>query len=124
LLSDPEAASSRDVLLSYSKLVSSQAGLLLERGYVAEAEQAFRIANEIAPNSPEAVFRYVNLLVEQSRIADAIPVAANALRFEPENQQFRNLMEELKRMNSRFEAPRDAVLPVPRIPRALRSQLP
>src|SRR5216117_27618 len=81
LLADPEAADSRDVRLSYSKLVSSQAGLLLERGYVAEAEQAFRIANEMAPSSPEAVFRYVNLLIQQSRIADAIPVAANAMRF-------------------------------------------
>lgn len=99
LLSDPEAASSRDVLLSYSKLVSSQAGLLLERGYVAEAEQAFRIANEIAPTSPEAVFRYVNLLVEQGRYQDAMPIAQTAVRIEPENQQFRNLMEELKRLN-------------------------
>src|SRR6266540_5377017 len=99
LLSDPEATDSRDVRLSYSKLVSSQAGLLLERGYVAEAEQAFRIANEMAPSSPEAVFRYVNLLVEQGRYQDAMPIAQNAVKIEPENQQFRNLMEELKRMN-------------------------
>jgi tetratricopeptide (TPR) repeat protein len=99
LLSDPDAANSRDVRFSYAKLVSSQAGLLLERGYVAEAEQAFRIANEFAPASPEAVFRYVNLLVQQSRFTDAIPVAANALTFEPENQQFRNLMEELRRLS-------------------------
>jgi tetratricopeptide (TPR) repeat protein len=99
LLSDPEAAGSRDVLLSYSKLVSSQAGLLRERGYVAEAEQAFRIANEIAPTSPEAVFRYVSLLVEQGRYQDAMPIAQTAVNIEPENQQFRNLMEELKRLN-------------------------
>ncbi len=101
LLSDPQAADSREVRMSYSKLVSSQAGLLLDRGYTAEAEQAFRLANEIAPTSPEAVFRYINLLVEQKRFEDAMPVAENAVRIEPENNQFRDLVKELKRLNKK-----------------------
>ena len=83
---------------AYSKLVSSQAGLFLQRGYAAEAEQAFRIANEICPTSPEAVFRYVNMLVDQKRIEDALPVAEAAVKAAPENQQFRNLVEQLKNM--------------------------
>jgi tetratricopeptide (TPR) repeat protein len=101
LLSDSEAADSREVRMSYSKLVSSQAGLLLDRGYTAEAEQAFRLANEIAPTSSEAVFRYVNLLVSQNRVQDAMPIAENALRIEPERKQFRDLVRELQKLNKK-----------------------
>ena len=99
LLADPEVTDSRDVRMSYSKLASSQAGLLLDRDYTAEAEQAFRFAQEIAPMSPEAIFRYVNLLIAQNRVQDAIPIAENALKIEPENKQFGNLMKELQRLN-------------------------
>ncbi len=98
LLADPDTSDGSDPRMAYSKLVSSQAGLFLQRGYAAEAEQAFRIANEICPTSPEAVFRYVNLLVDQKRFGDAIPVAEAAVRAAPENQQFRGLLEQLKNM--------------------------
>jgi hypothetical protein len=101
LLADAEAADSRQVRMAYSKLASSQAGLLLERGYTAEAEQSFRYANEIAPASPEAVFRYVNLLVGQNRVQDALPIAENAARIEPANKQFRNLVRELQKMHGK-----------------------
>ena len=101
LLADSEAADSRYVRMAYSKLASSQAGLLLERGYTAEAEQAFRYANEIAPTSPESVYRYINLLIAQNRIQDAMPIAQNALRIEPENTQFRNLVTELQKLNKK-----------------------
>ena len=97
LLADPDARESAEVLKSYSKLVSSQGGLLANRNFPVEAEQAFRLANEICPYSPEAVFRLVNLLVEQNRFEDALPVAENAVKAEPQNQQFRSLVEELKR---------------------------
>jgi hypothetical protein len=99
LLADTEAADSRYVRMAYSKLASSQAGLLLERGYTAEAEQAFRYAYHIAPTSPEAVYRYINLLVGQNRVHDALPLAENAVRMEPENKQFRNLVQELQKKN-------------------------
>ena len=46
----------------------------------------------------EPVFRLVNLLVGQNRIADALPVAENAVKVEPENSQFRSLVEQLKKM--------------------------
>jgi tetratricopeptide (TPR) repeat protein len=99
LSADPETPDGSDPRKAWSKLASSQAGLLLERGFAAEAEQAFRLANEMAPTSPEAVYRYVNLLVEQKRVGEAIPVVENALRIEPKNDQFRNLAAELKRLN-------------------------
>ncbi len=97
LLSDPETPDGSDPRKAYSKLVSEQAALLLNRNYTAEAEQAFRIANEICPSSPEAVFRYVNLLMGQNRFQDAVQVGESAVKAAPENQQFRDLLEQLKK---------------------------
>lgn len=98
LLADAEAADSQSVRMTYSKMASAQAGLLLERGYAAEAEQAFQYAYHIAPTSPEAVFRYVNFLQGQNRAQDALPIAEGALRLAPENKQFGNLVQELKKL--------------------------
>ncbi len=78
---------------------AEQAALLLHHGYTAEAEQAFRIATEIAPASPEAVFRYINLLVGQKRFDEALPIAETAVRADVNNQQqFGKLLEELARL--------------------------
>jgi tetratricopeptide (TPR) repeat protein len=102
LLADPNAISSHEVRASYSKLLSSQAGLLVERKHTAEAEQLFRLANEVCPYSPEAVFRYINLLVEQNRVNDAVPIAENAIRnARDDSQQFRDLLAELNRMKQK-----------------------
>src|SRR5207245_1009429 len=96
LLSDPETPADSDPRKAYSKLVSSQAGLLQDHKFTAEAEQAFRIANELCPSSPEAVFRYVNLLLGQNRIADAVPVAEAATKAAPDNAQLQDLLQRLK----------------------------
>ena len=98
LLADSQTPEGSNPRKAYSKLVSEQAALLLNRNYTAEAEQAFRIANEICPSSPEAVFRYINLLTGQSRFKDAVQVGENAVKAAPENQQFRDLLERLKQM--------------------------
>jgi len=42
------------------------AGLLADHGLPAEAEQEFRIALQLTPESPEAVFRYINLLMSRT----------------------------------------------------------
>ena len=96
LLADTAATDSREVRMAYAKLAASQAELLLHRDFSAEAEQTFQLAAQIGPASPEAVFGYVNLLVVQNRYDAAIPVAENALKASPENQQFRNLLEQLQ----------------------------
>jgi tetratricopeptide (TPR) repeat protein len=111
LLSDAQAADSHAVRMSYSKLASNQGALLLDRHFTAEAEQMFRYAVDIAPSSPEAVHSYVNLLVEQNRVEDAIKVAETAVKLsaEPErwaaandlggeykSQQFRDLLNQLQ----------------------------
>ena len=100
LLIDPETPDGSNPRKAYSKMICAQAALFLDRNYASEAEQAFRIANEICPSSPEAVFRYVNLLVGQKRFSDAIPVAENALKVDPGNEQFRDLLNQLKSQKS------------------------
>jgi hypothetical protein len=97
LLGDSDALASQEVRKSYSKLLSSQAGLFVERSHPAEAEELFRLASEVCPYSPEAVFRYVNFLVAHERVNDAFPVAENALRAEPNNAGFRDLLAELNK---------------------------
>ena len=66
-----------------------------------EADFAFRQAWALCPDSPEAIFRYVNLLMEQKRLADALIVAETAAQM-PANQgkdggQIRALAEQLKK---------------------------
>ena len=95
----------------FSKLRSSIAGLYAWRmDHAADASEkermaraadfAFRQAWALCPDSPEAIFRYVNLLMEQKRIADALIVAETAAQM-PANQgkdggQIRALAEQLK----------------------------
>ena len=95
LLADPSIADGSDPRKAYSKLISSQAGILADHQFNSEAEQAFRIASEIYPGSPEVTFRYVNLLTSQNRLADALQVAENALKADPGNQQFVSLRNTL-----------------------------
>jgi hypothetical protein len=47
-----------------------------------EADFAFRQAFVLCPTSPEAVFRYINLLLGQKRLDDAILLAEAAVRLE------------------------------------------
>ncbi len=96
LLSDSESANSANARLAYAKMASDQAALLLNRNYSAEAEQALRLATEIGPSSPEAVFRYVNLLIGQNRIATGLSVAEAAAKAAPDNTQFQDLVAQLK----------------------------
>lgn len=96
LLADPATPDGSDARKAYSKLISSQAGILADHQFTAEAEQAFRIAAEIYPASPEVTFRYVGLLMGQNRVADALQVAENALRVDPENPQFASLLDNLR----------------------------
>lgn len=97
LLADAEFMESEYAKKSYSKLVSTQAGLLVERNYPAEAEAAFQMANQLCPYCPEAVFRHVDLLLGQQRIDDAARVVNNAIVADPKNQQFRDLAAQLQK---------------------------
>ena len=100
----------------FSKLRSSIAGLYAWRVNHAagaddkermarEADFSFRQAWALCPYSPEAVYRYVNFLVQQNRFADALLVAETAAKM-PEMQgqnggQIHALVEQLKRYQNR-----------------------
>jgi tetratricopeptide (TPR) repeat protein len=104
LLSDPETPQGSDARYAYSKLITSQAGLLVDHGLSAEAEQEFRVALQLTPDSPEAVFRYINLLMSQNRVTDALPVVENAIKAAPDNQQLqglRNNLNDIKKSQGR-----------------------
>jgi hypothetical protein len=96
LLSDPETAQNPSVLKAYAKLISSQAGLFMDQKLNTQAEHALRVATEIYPGNPEVTFRYVDLLMRQNRVADALPIAEGALKAAPGNQQFQDLLNSLK----------------------------
>ena len=82
---------------AYAKTASEQGALLLDRNYAIQAEEAFRIANEISPGNSGAVFRYVSLLAEQKRFDGAIRTFENAMSVTPDNKQFRDVADNLQR---------------------------
>jgi hypothetical protein len=96
----------------YSKLRSAIGGLYTWRANNAkdtleknlmqqEADFAFRQAFAMCPSSPEALFRYINLLVQQGRVDDGLLLAQTAASIDPSNGQVENLIRELNRMKRR-----------------------
>ena len=67
-----------------------------------EADFAFRQGWALCPISPEAVYRYVNLLASENRMSDAILVVETALKMpqmeEYEARQVRGLLKQLEQM--------------------------
>ena len=95
----------------FSKLRSSIAGLYAwrvnhaadaaDKEHMAKAaDLAFRQAWALCPYSPEAVFRYVNFLMEQERVADALLVAQTAAKLPAmagrDRAEFRSLVERIE----------------------------
>ncbi len=92
---------------AFSKLRVSIAGLYQwrlmndkTRRLSAEADYAFRQAYCLCPTSPEAMYRYINFLMAQNRIEDAILIVRTTLRLTPADghfyDQYENLMMQLK----------------------------
>ena len=101
VLSDADASDSLWVRKTWSKMAAEQGALLLNQNYTAEAEAEFRIANQICPSSPEAVFKYVDLLLNQKRIAEATQVAERGATADPQNAQFRDLVAQLTKLKAK-----------------------
>ena len=106
---DPSFVQSDHATKMYSKLRSAMGGLYwwrsnntkdqLEKNLMQqEADFAFRQAFALCPSSPEAVFRYVNLLLQQARLDDALLFAKTAAKIDPSNGQMDNLVQEIERM--------------------------
>jgi hypothetical protein len=75
-----------------------------------EADFALKQAFAFCPYSPEAVFRYVQLLVPMRRFDDALLVAQTAQKLDPYNNQFQYLISEIegiKKSAAQFSQPAD-----------------
>ncbi|MBI1841667.1 MAG: DUF2723 domain-containing protein, partial [Verrucomicrobia bacterium] len=94
---------------AFSKLRSSIGGLyawrvqttrnpLEQQRVLKEAEFSLKQSFAFCPYSPEAVFRYINILVSLSRFDDAILLSQTALKFDPANGQLKGLIDELERI--------------------------
>ena len=100
----------------FSKLRSSIAGLYAWRAQHATdaegkkrmnnaADFAFRQSFALCPYSPEAVFRYVNLLLSENRGSDALLIAETAekmpqIKGHDEERQFSSLAKQLKQIKN------------------------
>ena len=60
-----------------------------------ETDFAFKQAFAFCPYSPEAVFRYINFLLQYSRIDDALLVAQTCQKLDPYNDQVKGLVKQL-----------------------------
>ncbi len=104
---DPKFVRDDNAQKAFSKLRSAQGGLYYWRvsnsknvgenqRMLKEAEFALRQSFAFCPFSPEAVYKYVNLLVNLNRAGDAELVARTCLMFDPESQSIAQLAEQLK----------------------------
>jgi tetratricopeptide (TPR) repeat protein len=93
---------------AFSKLRSSIGGIyawrisdpnnrnpVVQQRMIREAEFAFKQAFAFCPYSPEAVFRYVNLLLGMRRFDDAYIIASTCLKLDPYNGQVIGLVKNL-----------------------------
>ena len=107
---EPKFARDDDAQKAFSKLRSSISGLYFwrmqqaaQKGNAAayqrmfrESEFAMKQAFAFCPFSPEATYRYVNLLLNAGRMADAVRVLETALKLDPFNAQLRDYMQAIK----------------------------
>jgi len=101
LLANGVEALSSDTRDAYSKMLSAQAGLLASRQHGAEAEQIFRMATNLTPSHPEPVFRFVELLMGQQRVGDAIEIVQRAAISDSKAKaSFETLLAHLQRVKS------------------------
>ena len=103
-----------DAQKAFSKLRSSQAGMYawrcgpscppefrektpeLERALERETDFAFKESFAFCPYSPEAVFRYVQFLMQFNRVDDAIMVAETCHKLDPYNDSVSDLIRQLQ----------------------------
>jgi thioredoxin-like negative regulator of GroEL len=88
---------------------------------IKEAEFAFKQAFAFCPYSPEAVFRYVNLLLGMRRFDDAYIIASTCLKLDPYNGQVIGLVKNLQ--DIRRQQAEGGPMPGPAQPQASFEQM-
>ena len=87
-----------------------------------EAEFAFKQALAFCPYSPEAVFRYVQLLLALNRVNDALVIAETCLSLDPYNGQVEGLVNSLRGATNQPGAFRSPPLPTAQSAAAAQAQ--
>ena len=87
ILADPEAAASDAALKSYSHDTVAAANLLAAHDFNTEAEQAYRLATQLWPASPEAVGDLAALLSHTGRGDEAQQLLDNFNRQHPDERK-------------------------------------
>ena len=113
-IGDPRFVRDEDGQKAFSKLRSSQAGMYawrcglsadspyheqtpqLQDALVKETDFAFKQAFAFCPYSPEAVFRYVQFLMQYNRLEDALLVAKTCQTLDPYNDSVAGLIRQLE----------------------------
>ena len=75
-----------------------------KQALIKEADFAFKQAFAFCPYSPEAVYRYVNFLLQFQRLDDALIVAETCIKLDPYNDQIQNLINQLQDFKKRSAA--------------------
>ena len=118
---------------AFSKLRSSIGGVyawrindpqnrdpIAQQRMIKEADFAFRQAFALCPYSPEAVFRYVNLLMALQRIDDALLIVSTCQKLDPYNRQVSDVVRDLTEMKKRRGQPNPHELPLAQLEKAVR----
>ena len=104
---DPAFVRDDDGQKAFSKLRSALAGIYYWRinqcagrpveqtRMIKECEFAYKQAFAYCPFSPEAVYRYSNLLISLQRVDDALLVAQTFLKLDPKNASAQKLVDDL-----------------------------
>ncbi|MEY2429349.1 MAG: bla regulator protein blaR1 [Verrucomicrobiota bacterium] len=106
-MGDPQFVEDTGAQKAFSKLRSSIGGVYAWRitdaktsderqRMTKEADFAFRQSFALCPISPEALFRYVNLLLSLNRTDDARLLVETSLKLDPKNAQDKDLLEHLR----------------------------
>jgi tetratricopeptide (TPR) repeat protein len=113
-IGDRKFVRDEDAQKAFSKLRSSQAGMYawrcnpscppeyrektpeLERALERETDFAFKESFAFCPYSPEAVFRYVQFLMQFNRVDDALMVAETCHKLDPYNDSVSDLIRQLQ----------------------------
>jgi tetratricopeptide (TPR) repeat protein len=88
---------------------------------IKECDFAFRQAFAFCPFSPEAVFRYTNLLISMGRTEDALHIARTFLKLDPHNRSARDLIEQLTAIRQNQGASAQAQMQVTQMENAYRA---
>lgn len=87
LLADPETTGSTTALKAYSHDTVAAANLLAAHHFTDEAEQAYRLATRLWPESPESAYALAGLLARGGRVAEAQQVLADFAQQSPDQKK-------------------------------------